>query len=662
VNRRSAVRPVGAGALLFAAASIAMQLTGVGSWRWQVLLHLAAGPPLMFVASAFAALAISRAPLPGARRHWRLMSIAMFIVGVGDVLAIGHSVRQPVPEFPLFVPVIQALYLLAVILAIIALLSIPGSVPWSTSRLRIGLDMATVLLAGAVFLWYFSIAPVLGQHTGALRVASSLAQSTGVLVAVFVVARAVFTGTRGVRRAALASMGAGGLIEVSAEVLIPLLDRSYLHYTFAMTGLFRALLVVGALLQLLSATSSSAPGDRPSRTFSVLPFTAVAATHALLVAAFLGDVTARAGAVLGGAIALTALVAARQIVALRDNARLLRSLRQAMSREQALAELGTALMTARDRSVIHRLVVEVATRLVAEPATGVSIVVSGSDSRRWQVMAVAGTTAEDYVGTYIETPALPDEMFERLTTGDVVADVSLTTLGVAMADDRTRAWLLPLVTDGRFFAILAVSSPVPLSEDVCKSLETLRTQAALALESAVLTAELTEQATHDSLTGLANRKLIRDRLRHALARAGRDNERVAALLLDLDGFKAINDNLGHEAGDQVLRTVAERLNTCVHNGRAPRATLTATAGRLGGDEFVIVIESVTDAAVPTLMAERVSAALDQPVVVGDHRLHVRGSVGIALSGPSAEGPDELLRIADTAMYKAKRAAKGVPVG
>jgi diguanylate cyclase (GGDEF)-like protein len=659
VNRPGAVRPVGVAALLFAGACIAVQFAGVGNWRWQLLLHLAAGPPLMFAASAFAALAISRASLPGARRHWRLMSIAMFIVGVGDVLTVGHSVRQPGPEFPVFVPVIQVLYLLAVILAVIALLSIPASVPWSTSRLRIGLDMATVLLAGAVFLWYFSIAPVLGQHTGALRVTSSLAQSTGVLVAVFVVARAVFTGTRGVRRAALASMGAGGLIEVSAEVLIPLLDRSDLHYPFAMTGLFRALLILGALLQLLNTTTSSAPSHRPSRTFSVLPFAAVAATHALLVAAFLGDATARTGAVLGGAIVLTALVAARQIVALRDNARLLRSLRQAMSREQDLAELGTALMTARDRSMIHRLIVDVATRLVAEPSTGASIVVPGNDSRHWQVMAVAGTTAEDYVGTSIETPALPDEMFERLTAGDVVADVSLATLGVAVADNHSRALLLPLVADDRFFAVLAVSSPIPLSKDVRKSLETLRTQAALALESAALTAELTEQATHDSLTGIANRKLIRDRLHHALASAGRDNVRVAALLLDLDGFKEINDELGHEAGDQVLRIVAERLTSCVRTGVAPRTTSTVTVGRLGGDEFVIVVESVADPAVPTLVAECVRVALDQPVVVGDHRLRVRGSVGVALSGPTTAGPDELLRTADAAMYQAKRAAKGV---
>ena len=130
-----------------------------------------------------------------ARARWRRRGDGG--AGALDITVMGIAV---------FVPVIQVLYLVAVILAVIALLSIPGSVPWSTSRLRIGLDMATVLLAGAVFLWYFSIAPVLERDAGALQVVSSLAQSTGVLVAVFVVARAVVTGTRGVRRAALAAI------------------------------------------------------------------------------------------------------------------------------------------------------------------------------------------------------------------------------------------------------------------------------------------------------------------------------------------------------------------------------------------------------------------------------------------------------------------------
>jgi diguanylate cyclase (GGDEF)-like protein len=320
-------------------------------------------------------------------------------------------------------------------------------------------------------------------------------------------------------------------------------------------------------------------------------------------------------------------------------------------------------MTARDRSDIHELVVQAAVRLPAQPATGASVVMPCTDGRRWQVVAAAGVAAENHPDTYIDTPALPDEMLERLAAGDVVADIDAADLGVSPPDGRTRSLLLlPLVADGRFFAVLAVSGRVQLCEDVRKSLETLRTQAALALDAAVLTAELIEQATHDSLTGLANRALIRDRLCQALTSAKHDNRHVAALLIDLNGFKQINDELGHETGDEVLRIVAERLSRCVRTGLAPHTTLSATAGRLGGDEFVIVVEDVTDPAVPTLVAERVTAALDHPIVAGNHHMQIRGSVGIAVSGPTIDGPDELLRIADAAMYEAKRAAKGLPVG
>jgi diguanylate cyclase (GGDEF)-like protein len=663
---RPVVPPIATAALVFAAVVIVLQLVGVGTWRWQVLLHHAAGPPLIFVAAVFAYLAMGRATIPGARRHWGLMSLALAIVCIGDLLSLTTNAPRPVVEFPLFVPAIQVMNLIAVILAVVALLSIPPLVRWSTSRLRVGLDMVTVLLGGAVFLWYFSVGPTLERDAGLLPELSSLVQAAGVLVLVFVVARVVFTGARGVRRPALAAMGAGGLIEVVAEALLPLLDRSHLHVTFAITGAFRALLIIGTLLQLLSEDTSSTPAPKPPRTFSVLPFAAVAATDALLVAAYTRAADARTGAVLAGAIVLTGLVATRQIVALRDNAELVDSLRQAMSREQVLAELGTALMTAKESAAIHHLAVTAAARLVAAWPAAASIVVPAPDaSHAWQIVAAAGTGAEGVEGKRVTAARLPNDVIARLRAGEVVADVDPAALGVTAAgravSTRT-VLLLPLVAGGRFFAVLTVSAPERLPDDVHKSLETLRTQAALALESAVLTAELTEQATHDPLTGLPNRTLVRHRMEVALSQAEPDGAQVGVLLLDLDGFKQINDTLGHAAGDQVLRVVAERLAGCLR-AEDPAGRLdshqhvTATAGRLGGDEFVVLVENLTDPTVATMVAERINATLSQPVAVGEHRLRVQASIGIALSGPAVDGPDRLLRIADSAMYESKRFAK-----
>jgi diguanylate cyclase (GGDEF)-like protein len=158
--------------------------------------------------------------------------------------------------------------------------------------------------------------------------------------------------------------------------------------------------------------------------------------------------------------------------------------------------------------------------------------------------------------------------------------------------------------------------------------------------------ELAFMATHDGLTGLPNRTLILDRVEQMLVRARRNQTPVAALFIDLDNFKSINDTLGHGVGDQLLRAVAARLEGVVRDIDA--------LGRLGGDEFVVVAEGMSLAAGPELIAERLLAALKQPFTLEGAertRLSVTASVGIAMGDrPCAE---ELLRDADIAMYRAK---------
>jgi len=154
-------------------------------------------------------------------------------------------------------------------------------------------------------------------------------------------------------------------------------------------------------------------------------------------------------------------------------------------------------------------------------------------------------------------------------------------------------------------------------------------------------------ALHDSLTGLANRDLLLDRMRHARARLVRGGGRVALLFVDLDDFKTINDSLGHSAGDAVLVTVAQRL------AQATRAQ--DTVARLGGDEFAI-LQHDPPAGGPRATAARVLDALRGPIIVGDRSLEVSASVGIARGGADIS-PEELLRNADLAMYSAKRKGK-----
>ena len=160
---------------------------------------------------------------------------------------------------------------------------------------------------------------------------------------------------------------------------------------------------------------------------------------------------------------------------------------------------------------------------------------------------------------------------------------------------------------------------------------------------------LTHQATHDALTGLPNRTLFQDRLRQALARADRSGEVFGIVFMDMDGFKGVNDTLGHAAGDKLLRQVAARLTDCVREGD--------TVARLGGDEFTAILRDVGAAEGAAKVAERMLDAFQQPFRIADESLSMTMSFGIALAPTDGRDPDVLLQAADEAVYHAKVAGK-----
>ena len=164
-------------------------------------------------------------------------------------------------------------------------------------------------------------------------------------------------------------------------------------------------------------------------------------------------------------------------------------------------------------------------------------------------------------------------------------------------------------------------------------------------ERKLLQEELSRQAFYDSLTGLANRALFDDRVQHALAHADRRGHRLAVLLLDLDGFKIINDSLGHQAGDQVLVMVAQRIKACCR--------LSDTVARLGGDEFAVLLEEGVDEEEAKGVAGRLLEILREPFLVKGREMTVGGSIGIAIHEEAAGSTEDLLRDADAAMYCAK---------
>ena len=152
-------------------------------------------------------------------------------------------------------------------------------------------------------------------------------------------------------------------------------------------------------------------------------------------------------------------------------------------------------------------------------------------------------------------------------------------------------------------------------------------------------------AHHDALTGLPNRALFRDRLTHAMAQADRYHQILAVLFLDLDRFKAINDTLGHNVGDQLLKMAAERLRSCIRD--------CDTVARLGGDEFTIIVDDIVEVQDAAVVAQKILDTLSQPFNLFNHEVFISVSIGLTLYPNDDENADNLLRNADAAMYRAK---------
>jgi diguanylate cyclase (GGDEF)-like protein/PAS domain S-box-containing protein len=242
----------------------------------------------------------------------------------------------------------------------------------------------------------------------------------------------------------------------------------------------------------------------------------------------------------------------------------------------------------------------------------------------WSAVDIDGRELSELLGAGLESQHASAVLEHLVGSGGPEAEV-------AALEGRRR--------DGSTFPI-EVSASVMRSDDTRKYVAIVRDIS----ERVRLQQALEHQAFHDDLTGLANRALLRDRLDHAIARSRRSGATVAVLFGDLDGFKMINDTLGHDTGDLLLADVAHRIEHNLREGD--------TAARLGGDEFAILIEDASpdDA---TAMAARILDALREPFVVEGRELFVRISIGIADNHADALDADELLCRADIAMYAAK---------
>jgi diguanylate cyclase (GGDEF)-like protein len=215
-----------------------------------------------------------------------------------------------------------------------------------------------------------------------------------------------------------------------------------------------------------------------------------------------------------------------------------------------------------------------------------------------------------------------------------------------------RLFVLPIITEGSLsaFICLEFKNTEDLPPHMLIHLRDLGDRIGVAMSAVARDEKLIYQARHDDLTGLPNRLLFKEQLSSAISFAQREGHIMALLFVDLDRFKNINDTLGHSAGDELLKEAAQRLHRCNRGGD--------TIARLGGDEFAIILPSIPGIRGAATVAEHILQTFLQPFVVAGQNNYISASIGIAISPIDGNDSDDLLRKADTAMYRAKDLGRG----
>jgi diguanylate cyclase (GGDEF)-like protein len=337
-----------------------------------------------------------------------------------------------------------------------------------------------------------------------------------------------------------------------------------------------------------------------------------------------------------------------------ENARLLGALRERQVLLERLSELQRAIVSRRPIHEVLEAVVEGACELLGDDI-GALRLTDPDDASHATLVASIGASPE------LLAPRRRSETDEglggrvmrerRLVVADAVSGpAGIEELPDFAVEGLTAAMAAPVHERGDVVGSLGVASNEEGRAYSARDQQVLLAfaeHASLALGHARAHEEALHEALHDSLTGLPNRSLFVDRLSHALARAERTDTSVGVLFCDLDGFKTVNDSLGHEAGDQLLIQVGERLRECLRPSD--------TVARLGGDEFAVLLDELTDPRDAARAARRVSDALEAPFRVRERDIYIGASIGIAAETGEAEG---LLRNADLAMYRAKGEGRG----
>ena len=549
---------------------------------------------------------------PEIRRMWRFLAYSMGVLFVGHLLwywqalLLGKTRISPWFEVPFF---FHYPFVLA------AILRLPLALRSSEDRRRFWLDATTVVVAGAVGIWYAVLYP--GASSGSrdpVAAAVALLYLVGDVILLLGLVT-VWLRLGSLRRErGLTLLGGSFLLNLVTNIAYALEVRAGI---FRSGGALNALWVLAEALIALSAAAyysdrreAQEAGTSPSAP-SLLPYLAVAFGYLLLVQGVVRHGSEPVNGLVMGALLLTAIVVARQVTAVRENLRLqaAAAVRRGESRLGALVERSADIISILDSEGLFRFVSPAVERVVAR-SPGEIVGTSFFDL----VHPADRETASRLLQQPHDGPSAPAGW--RLLHGG-------------------GGWVFTenIVTDLR--GEPAVSGLVVNTRDIS--------------EKRRLEEQLTWQAFHDPLTRLPNRSVFLDRVAHVLPRRTRAGGSMAVLFVDLDNFKLVNDILGHAEGDRVLVLAAERLVACVRSED--------TVARFGGDEFAILIDDGGDSRGLEEVAKRIVDAFQSPFVLSGQETHVGASVGIARSRPG-ETSEDLLRKADEAMYFAKANGKG----
>ena len=562
----------------------------------------------------------SRSPVldPAVKRALRLLAAGSAAVFIGNSIStwylVGLQQNPPVTWADLF-------YLSDSVLLVCALLAFPLARRNRLERWKFGIDAAMVVAGGGTAIWFFSVRPLAASGESNLVVmllafAYPLANLLVLLGITTVILRRPTDGNR----LAFGLLVGGVLTSVIADLTFNLVlvetgarSASWIDAVYMLC--YVMLIGSGELYLRRPVAGASRPTmARPRiQPVSPLPYLAVAGTYGLLVWTVLHPWTDPVSGLAFGALLVTALLVTRQLLAVRENVRL-------------LTETAARQNEARFRSLVQH-------------SSDVIIVIRPNGQMRFvspSATRVLGYDPSELVGRQIGAVLHPEDT-DRSTTFLAEAGRGPGVTGPIELRFRQPdgSWLHTEILATNLMRDSTVRGIVLNTRDVS--------------ERKRLEEQLTHQAFHDPLTGLANRALFRDRVSHALALSHRQGHPITVLFLDLDDFKRINDSLGHAEGDRLLIAAGERFLCC--------ARAVDSVARLGGDEFAILMEHVAGSDGRTELLDRLTTAMGHPFTLSGNQVQVTVSIGVATAGPG-ETADDLLRNADVAMYVAKRRGKG----